>query len=179
MKHQPFEDWLVSGEPLDRSAEASLAAHLATCEACRDLRDDLSRVEAILGGAAAIEPAPEFLRRWEAYRARRTLRRRREGEWFLLAAVGGLALLVSMVAIFFLAGGSPGVVFGVVLQQFVRWALWVRVLGETVRALAWNVPLLSVSGYAFLLTALVTAAGGMFVAWYASIRRFSLKGVVP
>lgn len=180
MKHQPFEDWLLSGEPLEPAAQASLTAHLQACETCRGLWEDLGRVDALLHGAAMARPAPDFRIRWSAHQERDPMRRKWNQGWRLLAAAmaGSVVLCATLGAAYLIAGGSPAVVFASIFQQAIRLSLWLRVVGEIGRALVWNLPLVGVSGYALFLTAMMTATGLLAVAWSATFRRFSQKGAL-
>lgn len=180
MKHQPFEDWLLSGEPLAPAAQSSLSAHLEACEACRRLREGLGRVDALLQGAAMARPGPDFRIRWSARLEGDPMRRKWNHGWRLLAAamVGSAVLCATLGAAYLVAGGSLAVIFASILQQAIRLALWLRVAGEIGRALVWNLPFVTLSGYALFLTALMTATGLLVVAWSATFRRFSMKGVL-
>jgi hypothetical protein len=131
-----------------------------------------------LRGAASARAEAGFRLRWAEHQARDAGRRGREREWGLLAAAAAavLGLVALSLGIYLFAGGSLAVLFAAGLQQVVRWALWLRVVGEIGRAIVWNLPLLSVSGYALSLTALITATGLMIVTWSTTIRRFSPKG---
>jgi hypothetical protein len=127
-----------------------------------------------------VRPGPDFRIRWSARLERDPMRRKWNQGWRLLVAamVGSLALCATLGAAYLLAGGSPAVVFASIFQQAIRLALWLRVVGEIGRALVWNLPLVSVSGYALFLTALMTATGLLVVAWSATFRRFSQRGVL-
>jgi len=64
MSHQPFEDWLFSGETLESQQEQSLQDHLNQCEQCQAISIALNQVDDVFLNSPSPEPALGFTQRW-------------------------------------------------------------------------------------------------------------------
>jgi len=64
MNHQPFENWLLSEDPLPPENKRELDAHLQTCDQCRDLQEACFGVATLFQDVLELEPAPGFVERW-------------------------------------------------------------------------------------------------------------------
>ena len=101
--HQPFEEWLLSGETLAPEETQSLQEHLDTCEACRLLAQALQQVDHTLRNAPQLAPAPGFVSRWQAHLAARQLKQhRRQTFWIMLFSIGGAMAIFAIMAVMFL-----------------------------------------------------------------------------
>jgi hypothetical protein len=65
MNHQPFENWLLSEEPLSPENENALEAHLEVCNTCRELNDAWLEVVDLFQDVPDVEPMPGFVSRWQ------------------------------------------------------------------------------------------------------------------
>jgi hypothetical protein len=100
MNHQPFEEWLLLGEPLGPGETAELQEHLQSCETCRELSGSLQAVEQHLRAAPLEAPQPGFATRWQArLEADRQRLHRRQSLAFLAFVVAGAVLLLASLAI--------------------------------------------------------------------------------
>ena len=80
--HQPFEEWLLSGETLTPEETQSLQEHLGACEQCRTLAGASQQVDHALRHAPQLAPAPGFVSRWQAQLAARQIKQhRRQTFW--------------------------------------------------------------------------------------------------
>jgi predicted anti-sigma-YlaC factor YlaD len=94
MKHQSFEDWVLSEEQLTSSERVNLDEHLQMCDECRDLQDGLELAESWLRQAPEIGPAPGFSARWSLRLAAEQRRLQRRQSLIVLGfVVGAVALL--------------------------------------------------------------------------------------
>jgi hypothetical protein len=97
MNHQPFEDWLLSDEPLSSDNHQALQEHLETCEECRELQDSWQGVMSLIESTVPMEPAAGFMDRWqqrlEADRQLALLSRQRWQSWIMLILVANVASL--------------------------------------------------------------------------------------
>lgn len=66
MNHQPFEDWLLSEDPLSPEDKESLDLHLKTCKQCSELLSAWHGVKSLIVEAPAAEPKPGFVDRWSS-----------------------------------------------------------------------------------------------------------------
>lgn len=100
MKHQPFEDWLFSSEPLAPSETAALQAHLQNCDSCRQLSGAWIEVEDWLKRSPVVAPASGFVNRWQDRLAAEQQRlHRRQSLAMLGFSIGAAFLLFSSLVI--------------------------------------------------------------------------------
>lgn len=96
MNHQPFENWLLSDEPLDEEQQEALKTHLSECKTCNELADALTQIEETFASPTAPAPASGFVQRWHN---RLSLARRQQQQrrmWLVtlgLFCAAGLILL--------------------------------------------------------------------------------------
>lgn len=97
MNHSPFEDWLLSGEPLNDAQKQALQAHLEDCQACTRLAGGWAQVSAAIRHTQPASPAPGFTNRFQASLiARRTAQQRRLA-WRVFLGTLGAALVIGLV----------------------------------------------------------------------------------
>ena len=65
MNHQPFENWLLSEEPLPPDDTLALEEHLEICQHCQNLQGAWSGVVDLFQDVPDMEPAPGFMVRWQ------------------------------------------------------------------------------------------------------------------
>jgi len=95
MNHQPFEEWLLSEDPLAPEQARALQEHLRECESCLSLSRAWDAVEDELAGAPQAAPAAGFSQRWQANLAKRQAQDRQRRFW--QAGGAGLAVLAGIV----------------------------------------------------------------------------------
>jgi hypothetical protein len=168
MNHRPFEDWLLSSEPLSRAQATELRSHLASCEYCSALVE----VDAALRGAQVAAPAPGFGARFEMrLQAQRARQRRRTlwGLFFLGLASAGVILVLSVR--FLPAIGQPS------LELITAYVPALISLLNSARATSTIVSVLLritagfVPGYAWVLAAALCGLLGWL--WVLSISKFA------
>lgn len=94
--HLPFDDWLLSAEPLNAEEQAALQRHLQTCDHCRQLVAAWDEVERQLRAAPMLAPASGFTSRWlQRMETERLNIQRRQTLAILLFSTGGAALLLA------------------------------------------------------------------------------------
>ena len=102
MKHQPFENWLFSEDPLPEDDGRALRNHLLDCEQCADLEDSWLDVVSLFAEVPDVEPALGFVNRWqatlEADQAEAKVMRQRWQSWIFLVLIanGAVFALVLM-----------------------------------------------------------------------------------
>jgi hypothetical protein len=178
MKHQPFEKWILSAQPLTPTEGDELDRHLTLCQACRALHAGVLRAEAVFRGASLAEPGEGFAARWKLRLAQEREGRRRRLAWWTFAwttlAAAPVALAVAWQTLAF-SGFFPSLLAQALLQA-IRWWTWLRLIGEIARALVTNLPVPAVSGAVLGWVTLLTAAGSLAVAWSALMIRYSPQG---
>jgi hypothetical protein len=168
MNHRPFEDWLLTHEPLTAQQKRELTAHLQSCRSC----SALAEVDLALGAARQAAPAGGFADRFQVRLAARkqALRRRNTLGFFVLTlAVTGILL--------WLAWPALTLFFQSPVNTLVSWlsyliALWtsLQAMGQVgklffdvlpgfVPPLVWTVILLGAAGWGLL--------------WIVSLMKFS------
>lgn len=99
MKHQLFEEWIFSEEPLNTEQATALQEHLQSCAACRSLAAAWQEVEYELSAVPMIGPEPGFTTRWEArLMAQQARLLRRQSLAVLGFSVAGAVLLLGSLA---------------------------------------------------------------------------------
>ena len=64
MNHQPFENWLLSEDPITPEDKQALDSHVSTCRECRELQDAWRGVIDLFQEVPDAEPAAGFTNRW-------------------------------------------------------------------------------------------------------------------
>ena len=91
MNHQPFEEWLLSEEPITPEQKRKLDLHLRSCEYC----SALAETGKVLQSVTLASPAEGFTARFQARLAEHKIVDRRRKLWgagFFL--IGGVSLLL-------------------------------------------------------------------------------------
>lgn len=65
MNHQPFENWLLSEEPLSPENAGALQDHLETCDQCQELQTAWNGVIGLFQDVPVLEPELGFVTRWQ------------------------------------------------------------------------------------------------------------------
>jgi hypothetical protein len=107
MNHQPFENWLLSEEPLSEDDERIMREHLLNCDQCRELEDSWLDIANLFADIPEVEPSPGFVNRWQATlesdQAAIKAMRQRWQSWIVLVLIANgaaMALLMMGVQLF-------------------------------------------------------------------------------
>lgn len=84
MNHQPFRDWLLSGEKLSTDEIQELQEHMQSCESCRQTDAAWREVESVLRGIPQVEPAPGFTNRWQAHLTAYLEQKQKRRGWIMI-----------------------------------------------------------------------------------------------
>lgn len=93
MEHQPFENWILSGDVLTPTQSSELEGHLAVCSHCASIKEGISRVEVLFRSATFESPSPGFTSRFKLMAAQREEEARRLQSYFFL----GWTLIVTVI----------------------------------------------------------------------------------
>jgi hypothetical protein len=100
--HQPFEDWLLSDNPLSEEQNLQLKEHLDTCETCCQLSTAWRSVEQQFTQAVQMSPTAGFVERWQGVLAADLDRKFRQQTIITMAIFGlGTMTLFGLLFIFF------------------------------------------------------------------------------
>ena len=91
MNHQPFENWLLSEEPLTDEQSQALKMHLDTCEKCCQIESAWDGVQSLVREAPILAPAPGFTVRWQERQAAQRRKNHQRQSWILFVITGGIA----------------------------------------------------------------------------------------
>ncbi len=95
MEHEPYEEWLLSGEELSADQQHLLENHLASCAECAQLATAWQAVHQALISYPELEPEPGFANRWKERLADRRAAKHIRLTWIaLLVCVGGIVLTI-------------------------------------------------------------------------------------
>jgi hypothetical protein len=97
MEHQPFENWILSGESLSPSQTTELAGHLMVCQHCQSVKEGIMGVEDLLISATFESPSPGFTNRFRHMAAIRKEEAKRLQSYFFLGGILAVTVLVSIV----------------------------------------------------------------------------------
>jgi len=97
MNHQPFENWLLSDEPLSAEQSQALTEHLRMCETCSRIDTSWNDVHDLFQSTPRLAPLPGFTARWQERRAVQLSNRRQRQSWFFFIVTGSIAAALSMV----------------------------------------------------------------------------------
>ncbi len=94
MEHEPYEEWLLSGEELSTDQQLQLENHLASCADCARLATGWQAIhQALISNLEVAEPEPGFSDRWKERLADRRAAQHIRMTWIaLLVCVGGIVL---------------------------------------------------------------------------------------
>lgn len=97
MNHLPYKEWLLSEATLPAEQAEALQDHLRICETCRQVEPAWGDVQALLKKAPAIDPLPGFTDRWQKRLEEHRIRKQRRMAWYIVAAIGALAVGLSVI----------------------------------------------------------------------------------
>jgi len=100
MKHQPFENWIFSDQPLDPTDQQALDDHLKSCESCQGLQSSWNRIRGEFTASPMIKPTAGFTKRWELHlEEQRRQIRHRQSFVFLGFNIGAVVMIVLLMAL--------------------------------------------------------------------------------
>ncbi len=172
MKHQPFETWLLSDDPLDGRSREALQAHMLSCPRCGRLSAALQDIEGLLQSAPMHLPESGFVERFQARLADRQDFLWRRQIWIFLAASLAATSFVGMLL------GLRWLVFAPSLSELVAGSVY---------GLSWFYTLIE-AGREVLLTLLriappvwlglfIGAVSGLMMMWIYSVGKFRLSRI--
>jgi hypothetical protein len=175
MEHQPFENWILSGELLSPSQTTELTSHLLICQHCQSVKEGIMGVEDLLKSATFESPSPGFSNRFRYMAARRKEEARRLQSYFFLGGILAATVLVSIVyfAIILLTQ-SPMDVIANLMSSTISLAFRIdelmALLQIWVRYIPWPVSL-ALAAISASLVILLTSG------WLISVWKVSTRGV--
>lgn len=95
MEHQPFENWILSGDSLTASQSAELASHLVFCQHCQFTQEAIMGIENLLTSATIESPYPGFTNRFRYLATSRKEEAKRLQSYFFLGGILAATVLVS------------------------------------------------------------------------------------
>jgi hypothetical protein len=168
MNHQPFEDWLLSGDQLSAAQRHDLHDHLSTCDYCTALAE----VNTALRATRPASHREGFASRFEARLQVQHARQRRRTFWgvfFLALASAGVIIALALRALPYFREDLLGVAVAWIpyLVSLINSA---NVIGEIVAVLI-GIVARFIPGYAWALAAFLGAFFGWL--WVVSISKFA------
>ena len=176
MKHQPFDQWLLSEEPISKDDELLLRNHLEVCDQCSELENAWLDISNIIHEMPDVEPEPGFVNRWqttlEADHSANKAMRQRWQSWIVLVFIANGAAL----ALFFV-GLQLINTYGSVSDWILSWVYRVATvvllasgLQNALLTLFRTVPQLIPTGWWFGITAILSIST---IIWIISMSRLS------
>ncbi len=94
--HEEFERWILEEEALSPEETQRLSRHIAECESCRTLQENLNQNLAFIKNSSMIKPAAGFVARWQQQLALRTKEKQESERIRLILGVLGLMSVLSI-----------------------------------------------------------------------------------
>ena len=115
MKHQLFETWILSDEPLSLQNKRHLQEHLRECGSCDRMDKSWREVDNLLLSASHVTPAPGFVNRWHEHLVRQQQRLHRRQSLIMLA----------------ISASGAGILFVLLSRQIsLEWRFYQQLLAE-------------------------------------------------
>ncbi|NLF51248.1 MAG: hypothetical protein GX577_08935 [Leptolinea sp.] len=175
MEHQPFENWILSGDPLTQSQKHELEEHLSICPHCSEIQGGLTGVEMLFRSATFESPSPGFTHRFAVLTAQREEEARRLQSYFFLGWIMIATVVVSIIYLtVMLLTQSPTEVITDLMAITINTAFQVDNLVQTVMTWFQIIPLpitLAILAGSASLVVLLTSG------WIVSVWKASTLGV--
>jgi hypothetical protein len=94
MNHQPYEDWLLSEEPLLPEQACELESHLRLCGSCRRLSESWTDIQNFFQVVPDVKPQAGFSARWLTRLEEREKKSKQRQSWMMLILTGGVAAFI-------------------------------------------------------------------------------------
>jgi hypothetical protein len=174
-KHQIFETWILEDASLTEDEAADLAAHLVTCEHCRQLKMGWGNVREMIKATPPVSPAPGFSQRWKNSLAeRRALQQKAQVRKFFRYLTAFILISVFGLLFTVVCGTSPVNLMATLLRSGVTLLLYVQRAQNVINMILRSVPLyVPVIMWILVSTGFSLAA----LAWGASMWKYVVKGV--
>lgn len=173
MEHQPFENWILSGDSLTPSQSVELASHLLVCLHCQSVQEGIMGVEDLFKSATFEAPSPGFSNRFRYMAAHRKEEAKRLQSYFFLGGILAATVLVSIgyFAILMLTQSSAEIVSNM-MAAAITLAFSIDELLVLLQTWAWFIPwpvTLALAAVAASLVVLLTS-GWLITVWKVSTR---------
>jgi predicted anti-sigma-YlaC factor YlaD len=175
MRHQPFENWIIDGEPLKPDQVDTLNSHLQECEDCRKISQNWLGARDHLLSVSHTSPTPGFSQRFRASLAERRFRQQQlQIRRTLLFLFGGsIGSMLALLAYLVLAV-TPAGLFVTIFQSITHTVLWISHLRDTYLPLVQSLPVyVPIALWILFTTGLIIFS----LMWVFFVWRLSPKGV--
>ena len=137
MNHQPYEDWVISDDPILPEQNSELQAHLRKCDSCRQLSESWVDVQNLLHVTHQVKPQAGFSERWLARLEEQERKNKQRQSWIMLILTGGVAifLLLMMGVNFFTSVDQPLQLLLIGTNKFIEWLSVIKAINEVFSAL--------------------------------------------
>ncbi len=178
MSHQPYENWIIAGEPLPPDQQYQLKEHLEACPQCRHLKCNMQAVHVKLATARQVGPAEGFKQRWQAtllerqeeQHIRQTMQIRR---FFLFIGAAAVLSLILLLATFLISGVWADLLVGAANQMHTFNTRAMELKDWFFTFLQVTPPIFPIAVWVLL----SMSFGILGIIWILSVWHFTLKGV--
>jgi hypothetical protein len=175
MEHQPFENWILSGDLLTSSQSTELAKHLTICQHCQSIQEGIMGVEDLLKSATFESPSPGFSNRFRYLAARRQEEAKRLQSYFFLGGILTVTVLVSLgYFVVLMLTQSPTEVISNMMTSAISLAFRIDELLVLLQTWARFIPWPLTLGIAAIASSLVVL---LTSGWLISVWKISTRGV--
>ncbi len=175
MEHQPFENWILSGDPLTPTQKTDLKNHLSICSHCLSIKEGISGVEDLFNAATFESPSPGFSQRFRIMAVQREEEARRLQSYFFLGWTLVITVIVSISYLSILmVTQSPTEVISGLMTSTINTAFQFDSMLHLIKTWAQLIPLP-------IILALVAGSASLVVlltsGWIVSVWKISTQGV--
>lgn len=137
MNHQPYEDWLLSDEPLSSQQNRDLKKHLQICDSCSQLFESWVGIQNIFRSTPDVQPQAGFSARWLTQLEERKTKIQQRQSWIMLLITGGVAtfILLLLGINLVLSVDQPVQLLLVGSNKIAEWLLIINATNEILSAL--------------------------------------------
>lgn len=169
MSHQPFENWILTDEPLEPDQQQALETHLEGCEDCNTISNAWMEISETIAISQTPEPAPGFTQRWHNRLALRENQRQQQKMWMLTLGLFFLAGVISLVLIIY--NQTTKNMFYEMSQVIANFSLFAVRINKI-----WTVSTAFIKNFPIILPIFITcgvgmlaALGALFITWLGSM----------
>jgi predicted anti-sigma-YlaC factor YlaD len=137
MNHQPYEDWLISEDPILPEQNSELQDHLRKCDSCRQLSESWLDIQTLLHVPQQVRPHAGFSARWLTHYEEQERKNKQRQSWIMLILTGGVTvfLLLMMGVNIITSVDQPLQLLLLGTNKLIEWLSVIKAINEILSAL--------------------------------------------
>lgn len=170
MNHQPYEDWLISEDPILPEQNCELQDHLRNCDSCRQLSEFWLDIQTLLHVPQQVRPHAGFSARWLTRFEEQERKNKQRQSWIMLILTGGVAvfLLLMMGVNIITSVDQPLQLLLIGTNKLIEWLTVIKAINEVLSALVELVSFMIPPVWWVLLAGMISL---LCLLWFYSLRQ--------